>query len=406
MRQRVLLAEESDTIRNVAESLLRQNGYELIAVSSGEKALEVLEFTRPDLIIVSSELKGRGNKPIYEFIQENQRISDIPFLLLCNHDETGLPFGEEKIIPKPLDSHDFTAKISAYLEQNIPDEQPVEQVNPLSDTPIEDEFLDAALGLDSLDITESEDMNQTNITSIKKAGKPLDKMIGFDHQESKTDVPLDSGKVESLMIRDENADIAQTNNNKPAPQFSGTGKIEILNDQFGLVEPDKINQSQNKADHDYNWFLNELQKEETDIKPNPSDSDSLSDSQNISFEDPSALVDPVTPVIPDNKPEEHLSKGIDKFIDEFKKEVEKIEPETPETITVNDDSPQPSTGKQSMSWEDSFEKLTPENIELFSRRFISELAEKFAEKITEKIDSEKLLSMLKNEIVKRLDQGK
>lgn len=410
MRQRVLLAEESDTIRNVAESLLRQSGYELIAVPSGDKALEVLEFTRPDLIILSSDLKGRGNKPIYEFIQENQRISNIPMLILSNQDETGLPFDEGKIIPKPFDARDFTAKINAYLGETVSAGESSEQVNPLDNMNDEDDFIDAALGLDSLEITGSEDMNQTKLTGFKKSNKPVEQMIGFDHQESDSDI-THSGKVESLIIRDEKAEIKQNNEQQSiSPQkLGGTGKIEILNDQFGLAEPSEsdLNQQKQNADHDYNWFLNELKKEgDSDFKPDSVESSLMSDSQNLKFQDPSAMVDPITPVIPDNKPQEQSSEGIDKFIDEFKKEVEKIETELPESITVNDDIQSDSAGKNNMKWEDSFEKLTTENLELFSRQFISQLAEKVADRISEKIDSEKLLILIKNEIIKQINRDK
>ena len=41
MRKRVLLAEQSDAIRGVAETVLRQNGFEVIPITTAEKALEV-----------------------------------------------------------------------------------------------------------------------------------------------------------------------------------------------------------------------------------------------------------------------------------------------------------------------------------------------------------------------------
>ena len=81
MRKRILLAEESDTIRGVAESVLRQNGYEVIAVTTGSKALEVLNFTRPDLLITGSDLVGPGGKQLYEIIQADPRIASLPCIL-------------------------------------------------------------------------------------------------------------------------------------------------------------------------------------------------------------------------------------------------------------------------------------------------------------------------------------
>ena len=409
MRQRVLLAEESDTIREVAESLLRQGGYELIAVSSGVKALEVLEFTRPDLIILGSDLKGRGNKPIYEFINENERLTQTPLLILSNHNETGLPFPEEIIIPKPIEPKDFVAKVNAYIGQEQTSNEIPTQTNPLNEAALEDDFIDAALGIDNLDIVESEDMSKTKIPAAKSEGKPVERMIGFDHKEADTDISS-PGKVESLIIQDENADIKQSADSSTAapPPISGTGKIEILSDQFGMVEPTHEKLHPKNADHDYNWFLNELKNESNgDFKPDISSEANPDESQSISIQDPSALVDPITPVLPDKKPQDKSSEsqGVDKFIDEFKKEVEKIQADPPESINISDNDDPSEIDDKNMNWQDSFEKITPENLELFSKQFISELAKKLAARIADKIDSEKLLDLIKNEIIKRMSQS-
>ncbi len=43
MPRRVLIAEQADTLRSVAETVLRQNGYDVISVTAAEKAREVLD---------------------------------------------------------------------------------------------------------------------------------------------------------------------------------------------------------------------------------------------------------------------------------------------------------------------------------------------------------------------------
>ena len=58
-----------------------------------------------------------------------------------------------------------------------------------------------------------------------------------------------------------------------------------------------------------------------------------------------------------------------------------------------------------MNWQDSFEKLSSEKLELFSKHFISELADKVAARIADKINTEKLLALIKNEIIKRMSQS-
>ena len=66
MHRKVLIIEQTDTLRTVAETVLRQNGYEVIAVSAAEKAREVLELTRPDLVIVGADVTGADGSPFYD----------------------------------------------------------------------------------------------------------------------------------------------------------------------------------------------------------------------------------------------------------------------------------------------------------------------------------------------------
>ncbi|MEE8405347.1 MAG: response regulator [candidate division Zixibacteria bacterium] len=65
MRKRVLIAESSEITRQAAKTVLRQNGFEVIAVSSGDKAFQALEHSKPHLIIANSSLPGKKQVQVY-----------------------------------------------------------------------------------------------------------------------------------------------------------------------------------------------------------------------------------------------------------------------------------------------------------------------------------------------------
>jgi len=263
MHKRVLLAEKSDTMRAIAESVLRQNGFEVLSMISGEQALEVLKLTRPDLILVGSDLRGKGQQPLYEEIQQIPNGKSVPLLLFCDPDEAGLPFPEELLIPRPFDPNDFINRVNTFTGQSDNNHQAkADSVNPFSDAKLEDDFLDSALGLDNINVTESEVMDKTqSIILNKNKMKNPEKMIGFDHYENNTETHSNSQKIESLIIQDDKAEIDQSKKKKEAPQqLSASGKIEILNDQFGLIEPTADEKDENLV-HDYDWFLNEIKKD-------------------------------------------------------------------------------------------------------------------------------------------------
>ncbi|UCG60560.1 MAG: hypothetical protein JSV52_09510 [Candidatus Zixiibacteriota bacterium] len=397
MHKRVLLAEESDTVRGAAESALRQNGFEVISVVSGDKALEVLELSRPDMIIVGTDLEGRGRKPLYEHVQENDQLSAVPLLLLADDQQKELPFPDEVIIRKPIEPKEFIDKVNNLAGKPAQTRSSSDGPNPLSDATLEDDLLDAALGLDQIDVTESEVMDKTQVPENQKKRQSGD---GTD-----TDDLTDSGRVESLLIRDEHAEITHgtPETRKEDPQ-SSSGKLEILNDQYGLIDRQAANLENDDKAHDYNWFINEMQKDASGF-PGGS-SDSKTPAEELNFSEPSSLVDPVTPPpeAKQSRSNDSAQSGVDKFIDEFKSEIEKIRSTEPESITVAEDG---KAGKSvgTLSWQDSLEKMTPEQINLFTREFINELAEKIAKLIAAKIDEEKLLIMLKREIIQSIEKN-
>ena len=394
MPKRILLVEESDTIRKIAESLLRQNGFEVLSMTTGQKALEVLKFTSPDLILTATDMIFKGETTLFEKLHSDPKTARFPILLLANEDDTDLPLPPEAVITKPFDPREFMEKINLFSGNTKPTAK-----NPLATTEVEDEFLDAALGLDRIDVTDSEILDQTVSGKINKVKSSVEKMIGYDHHHEDTDMTSDSGKVESLMIREDDTDMNQAHKKSEQDQrkFTETGSLEILDDQFGMEQPKNITPQNNHSDHDYNWFLDELANENTGSKQKHQKE--ISDSQSLKFEDNSTFIDPITPVSSKKLPNE--TSSVDKFIDEFKKEVEKFGSDVPDSITLKEPQQKLSESGSVLQWTDSIEKITPQQIELFKKEFVRELADKIAINIVNKIDADKLLQLLKQEIIQK-----
>ena len=399
MHKRVLIAETSDAVRNAAESLLRQNGFEVIAVATSEKALEVIEFTRPDLMVVGSDLTASG-RPFYERLQQEARTASLPMLVI-NHSDSALSLPEEAVIPQPLEPRTFLQSITAAASRT--QEATSGEANPLADASLEDEMLDAALGLDRIQVTDSEVMDKTVMKSSKGKKKTSDKMVGLGASTEADDDTSDSGRVESIMIESDSTDIVQKPKSSPQESMGTTGKLDILSDQYGLTaDPSDLKLDDPDANHDYEWFINEMrsdnQKSVADDKTPPPD---MNQSAGLTVTDPSSMVDPITPPPASTSQPAQPTKGagVEKFIEEFKKEVEKINADQPESIVISEEGQASGEAAQGMSWEEKLEDLTPEQLRIFTRQFTSELAERLAAKIADKIDDMKLLALIKHEII-------
>ena len=396
MHKKILLVEQSDATRGVAETLLRQNGFDVVGVQTAERAMEVLKFGRPDLIVAGSELIFMG-KPFYQQITEREDAEQLRLIVVHDSNEPAPAAPSEMVITRPFDPRLFLQKVQAFTDGKAgqmapPVKNTAQDANPLGGASLDDEFLDAALGLDGIEVTDSEVMNRTGVSIKKKTAG--DEMVGMSEVGESAGLS-DSGRVESVIVSDSSTDIRRGGTKKTPIPVSGTGKLDILDDQFGLTNPKGSDPEPEAGDHDYAWFVGEMQKGDTIDK-----TDDNTD-HNLTFTDPSQSVDPVTDPVGVSQPKKKSSDsgGVEKFIDEFKKEVEKFQADEPESVTLQPEN------DLSNPWEDSIEAVTPEQVAIFTREFTASLAEKVAEKIAAKIDADKLLKLIKTELMKKKKQG-
>jgi len=395
MRRKILIAEQADTVRSIAETVLRQNGYDVIAVTAAEKAREVLELSRPDLIIIGADLVAPDGVPYYDKLRSDPRSGRIPFLLFEPPDKFDLPFPKEVIIPRPLDPKQLLHLVSVIMAAG--DRLAAASAGAPASSEGEDDFLDAALGLDDFRITESEVLNQTSTGRRPKSGQSDEKLAGLVGGSHLSDSDATSVNVESLVLDENSGRAVHQVPGRKAPSLEGTGKLDILTDQYGMTAPQAMARDDDPS-HDYNWFVDAIRKDnDPAAHPLPQDSGKLTIAPR------SEGVDPIT-----RGPKSHVSPrsandspGVEKFIDEFKKEMEQIRDTESDRLVPDIKTIGPDPARDKLGWEEKLEKLGPSEMEMFTRVFAQELGRRVAEIIAAKIDPDKLLRLIKAEILER-----
>jgi CheY-like chemotaxis protein len=70
---RILVVEDQDSIRRMIEALVQARGYEVTAVSSGAKAIDVAMTNAPDIVLLDLNLPGQ-----YDGFDVCQRLRSDP----------------------------------------------------------------------------------------------------------------------------------------------------------------------------------------------------------------------------------------------------------------------------------------------------------------------------------------
>lgn len=390
MPKRILLAESGKGTRQAIESILRKSSFEVISVSTGDKACEVIQFTQPDLIIADAALNTRDQKPLHEKLSADPKSREIPLLIIDSAKGSELPYPDEVIIKRPVDPQEFMERVRALLSQQDSRSEDKRNSNPLSEQSVDDDFLDAALGLDQIHVTGSAVMDNTNIFG-KKASRQADKLIGYDDLAREDTDNTAGPRVESLLIN-ENSDISHKKKSRRKKQANETGSLEILSDPLADIQNKQTSNS--GGVHDYNWFVNSIKDE----VQNPGSAQvSHSESDGLHINDNSFNVDPVTPPPSGSKSSE--TGNTSRSMNEFKKEMEQLLPDESNLEAIESQTVKIAEQEKPLGWQDKIEDLTPEHLRIFAREFTEQLADRLARRICQKIDADKLHKLLKAELI-------
>ena len=437
MAKKVLIVESSLAVRGIAESLLRQNGYDVTAADAAGAAREILGTGKVDLILVSSDLVDEQGKPFFECLRADKVLSTLPILILHDSATGDIGYPPESIINKPFTPREFLEAVSG-ITIGAREANGDERFS-FGSADFEDDLIDSALGLDKIEVNGSEVLETDSAALRKTEGKKgTEELIGFKAKVPAEDSSGQVPRIEAVNLPPENespemipsqANEAETpvrgaadtpeflgspSPNAPArppDKLSESSKIEIVTDQYGIIIPEQAVEAGGSKDadgsHDYEWFLRELQKETTADTEPPHGATSRSEAAKSrrsgapvsKKEKAESLTDAESPA--GGGSGSGHSQAVDRFISEFRKEVEKITGDAPPEIEVTTlPASDQKTVKQDsiLRWEDGLEPVTPDEIRGMSKQLIDAIAAKIAERIVAGLDEERVSRMLQEAV--------
>ena len=88
MAEKILVADESPTVRNVAQSLLKKHGYTVLLADSGARALNLAETNKPELILLDDSMSMPGGEAVWSALRQRSGLKDVPVVMLLSGDKT------------------------------------------------------------------------------------------------------------------------------------------------------------------------------------------------------------------------------------------------------------------------------------------------------------------------------
>jgi twitching motility two-component system response regulator PilG len=119
---KVLVIDDSNTIRRSAELFLRQAGYEVILAEDGFDALSKITDYEPQVIFVDIMMPRLDGYQTCALIKQNPRLKSTPVIMLSSKDGVfdrarGRLAGSDRYLTKPFTKEGLIEAVSDFVKQ-------------------------------------------------------------------------------------------------------------------------------------------------------------------------------------------------------------------------------------------------------------------------------------------------
>lgn len=137
MEGRILVVDDDEVNRKLVVATLSRAGYEMVTANDGPEALQCVEQTRFDLVILDVMMPGMDGFEVCSRLRHNPQTAHIPIMMLTALDTVadkirGLEAGADEYLPKPFSPDILQAHVKAMLRRAaavaVPAEAPQQQL--------------------------------------------------------------------------------------------------------------------------------------------------------------------------------------------------------------------------------------------------------------------------------------
>lgn len=122
MKPRILLVEDNDNNRYLAQFLLEREGFSVAVAVNGKEALEAARLARPDLVVMDIQMPEMDGYETAERFKRDPVLAEIPLVGVSSFAMLGdrakaLKVGFAGYIEKPINPDTFTQEVGQFLKK-------------------------------------------------------------------------------------------------------------------------------------------------------------------------------------------------------------------------------------------------------------------------------------------------
>jgi twitching motility two-component system response regulator PilG len=123
---KVMVIDDSNTIRRTAETLLKKAGCEVYIADNGFEALPIISAHHPDLLFIDIMMPRLDGYQTCALVKNNPKYKTIPVIMLSSKDglfdrAKGRVVGAEQYLTKPFTREDLLGALRTHMHNHNQD---------------------------------------------------------------------------------------------------------------------------------------------------------------------------------------------------------------------------------------------------------------------------------------------
>jgi DNA-binding response OmpR family regulator len=119
---KILVAEDSSTVRRLVAARLTADGYDVVEAVDGEQALSLARSEHPDLIVLDKVMPKLDGFEVVRALRGDPATQAVPIVMLTertSEDDVlgGLDLGVEEYMSKPFSPRELALRVRRVLDR-------------------------------------------------------------------------------------------------------------------------------------------------------------------------------------------------------------------------------------------------------------------------------------------------
>jgi two-component system alkaline phosphatase synthesis response regulator PhoP len=120
---KILVADDSVTVRRLVAARLVADGYEVVEAEDGEAALRLARSERPALLVLDKVMPKLDGFEVVRALREDPETAALPIVMLTERTSEedvldGLGLGVEEYMPKPFSPRELSLRVKRTLDRS------------------------------------------------------------------------------------------------------------------------------------------------------------------------------------------------------------------------------------------------------------------------------------------------